>query len=75
MYTQLLQEENPDLSNDTHNLIPRVSHLTAPRGERGETLAHENIRDGSSVIRQFVVLSFDKFKVSRCAATDMTRDV
>ena len=38
-------------------------------------LTIENIREGSSVIRQFVALSFVKFKVSRCAATDITRDV
>ena len=39
-------------------------------------LTFENIREGSSVIKQFVALSFCvEFKVSRCAATDITRDV
>ena len=48
------------------NLVPRVSHLTALWGERGDpglvwsraTLTIENIREGSSVIRQFVALTF-----------------
>ena len=39
------------------------------------TLTIENIKEGSSVIRQLVALSFVEFKVSRCAATDITRDV
>ena len=38
-------------------------------------LTIENIREGSSVIRQFVALSVAEFKVSRCAATDIARDV
>ena len=37
------------------------------------TLTIENIREGSSVIRQLIALSF-AFHVSRCAATDITRD-
>ena len=66
------------------NLVPKVSHLTAPlRRARRDPGTHwsraaltiENIREGSSVIRQFVALSFVEFKVSRCAATDITRDV
>ena len=39
-------------------------------------LTIENIREGSSVIRQFVALSVvELFKVSRCAETDIARDV
>ena len=37
-------------------------------------LTIENIREGSSVIRQFVALSVVEFKVSRCAETDTARD-
>ena len=38
------------------------------------TLTIENLREGCSVIRQLVALGFVEFKVSRCAATDITRD-
>ena len=38
------------------------------------TLTIENFREGSSVIRQLVALVFVEFKVSCCAATNITRD-
>ena len=62
------------------NLLPLAQpHLTAPlEGARRDsgwvcsraTLTTENIREGSSVIRQLVVLSFVKLKVPHCAVCD-----
>ena len=63
---------------------PRSQGLSSYRLERAKrdpgtrwsrvTLTIENFREGSSVIRKFVALGFVAFKVSRCAATDITRD-
>ena len=38
------------------------------------TLTVENIREGSSVIRQLAMLGFIEFKVLCCAGTDITCD-
>ena len=70
-------------STQSSNLVPRDSHLITLWSDRGETMGHAGhvpiwqleIRKGSSVIRQLVASSFVEFKVSRCAATDITRDV
>ena len=66
-------------------LQPRSQGLSSYRPRRARrdpgtrwsraALTIENIREGSSVIRQFVALSVVEFKVSRCAETDIARDV
>ncbi len=54
-------------SRNSVNLVPRVSHLTVPLGRARRdpglvwsraTSTIENIREGSSAIRQFVMFSF-----------------
>ena len=65
--------------NASHNLVPRVSSYRPLRRARRDpgtrwsraALTIEAIREGSSVIRQFVALSVVEFKVLRCAATDI----
>ena len=53
----------------SRNLIPRLSHLPAllERKRRSRaSLTIENVRDGSSLIGQFVALGFVEFKASGC---------
>ena len=69
---QFVQPRSQGLSS--YRPLRRARRDPGTRWSRA-ALTIENIREGSSVIRQFDALSFVEFKVSRCAATDITRDV
>ena len=62
------------------NLVPRVSHLIAP-SERGETLAHAGpvplcqLKHQGGVLCNQAICRVERYRISRCAATDIARDV